>query len=52
MLRVIPPSPTLASPYLPHTVEETDEALKDAREAAETYLAAVETRLQGDGLSV
>ena len=52
LLRAIPPIMNVQSPYLPHTIERTHDALEEGRAEAERYLAELATRLVRKGLTV
>lgn len=52
LIRIVPPPLPLSSPYLPHVITETEQALEAGREEATAYLESMANRLQKDGLEV
>ena len=52
LLRAVPPVMNPQSPYLPHTIERTHEALEEGRKEAERYLADLAERFIVNGATV
>lgn len=52
LIRIVPPLPALSSPYLPHVIAETEQALEAGRGEATAYLESIAARLEKDGLEV
>jgi nucleotide-binding universal stress UspA family protein len=52
LMRVVPPPLPLSSPYLPHAIADTQQALESGRKEATEYLREVATRLEQEGFTV
>lgn len=52
LIRIVAPPLPLSSPYLPHVIAETEQALEAGRREATAYLESIAGRLEKDGLDV
>lgn len=52
LIRVVPPPLPLSSPYLPHAIANTREALESGQQEAAEYLRGVARRLEKEGMRV
>jgi nucleotide-binding universal stress UspA family protein len=52
LMRVVPPPLPLSSPYLPHAIANTHDALEAGQKEAAEYLREVATRLEKEGFRI
>lgn len=52
LMRVVPPPMPLSSPYLPHAIADTREALESGQKEAKAYLREIATRLEKEGFTI
>lgn len=52
LMRVVPPPFPLSSPYLPHAIADSREALESGQNEAKEYLREIATRLEKEGFTI